>query len=196
MSPCSLCGSSSISQHCIRCQSRIELFSQLTSETRNILRSKQDQDTSTPRRAIGLVGGTCIGIYDRIQAKDCGGTCFKAAVEYSNNHLEETYILTPTHGMVSPYALIIPGRKTMAELNTADSIKWAEDVVSSLVCLFPLQRVSFTILAGSWYADPLVSETGRQKWPWTFDQPFRSKPLHSRMKWLQTNVPRGKPLIT
>jgi cytoplasmic iron level regulating protein YaaA (DUF328/UPF0246 family) len=119
---------------------------------------------------------------------------FKAHWNYAINVLKlnpinEIYIISALHGLVSPLSKIEPYNVTLKTMSPKEKQEWAKKVLSQLKEIYSeeeLNNIDFLILAGKDYYQELIKLLPNYKLI-----PEKPLPIGKRVQWFQNQIKKG-----
>lgn len=122
---------------------------------------------------------------------------FRRARDYCERTYGEWYVLSASHGLLSPQQVIGPDMPALHLLPAAERQRWAARVATQLGtrCSRSAEALVFVLYASQWYAEILVRAAPFAE----LEQPLAGMTLRERLRWydarLRTHarvlIPRG-----
>jgi hypothetical protein len=110
-------------------------------------------------------------------------TLFRLNLQYATcRQVDQVYILSAKHGLLSPEASIEPYNVTLNAMSAADVKRWAEQVLIQLDDCCDLQGDHFVILAGIKYRKYLVPHMA------SYEVPMEGLRIGKQLQFLKNQI--------
>ena len=132
------------------------------------------------RITVGLVSCSKSKLDDPAPARDLYSPSyiFRKSVEYVEKSCDEWLILSAKHGVVDPGFVIAPYDETLSKKRRPERSEWDSKVRCDLEIRYKDRDVTFIVMAGSLYAEPI---RGMQC---VVIEPLRGLGTGKRIQWL------------